>query len=147
MQQYGLQRSLYPIAEYLTLFTSPDTICQCQSMTKPDGQAFSLSIYHALSPTEYSWSKTDQDSREKLSTTQGSACNPSTNSFNMSRASSDDQLKFLLSCVRYSNCGKASQHSQSVHTSANSFQIDFVEVAKECGVVSRGAASVNHRLG
>ncbi|EXJ93709.1 hypothetical protein A1O1_02102 [Capronia coronata CBS 617.96] len=43
----------------------------------------------------------------------------------MSRATSDDQLKFLLSCVRHSNNGK----------------VDFVEVAKECGVVSKGAAA------
>ncbi|EHY54871.1 hypothetical protein HRR83_005870 [Exophiala dermatitidis] len=43
----------------------------------------------------------------------------------MSRATSDDQLKFLLSCVRHSNNGK----------------VDFVEVANECGVVSKGAAA------
>ncbi|EXJ91504.1 hypothetical protein A1O3_00052 [Capronia epimyces CBS 606.96] len=43
----------------------------------------------------------------------------------MSRATSDDQLKFLLSCVRHSNNGR----------------VDFVEVAKECGVVSKGAAA------
>ncbi|ETN43871.1 uncharacterized protein HMPREF1541_11002 [Cyphellophora europaea CBS 101466] len=43
----------------------------------------------------------------------------------MSRPTWEEQLKFLLVCVRYSNHGK----------------IDFGAVAKECGVVSRGAAS------
>ncbi|KIW92922.1 uncharacterized protein Z519_06771 [Cladophialophora bantiana CBS 173.52] len=43
----------------------------------------------------------------------------------MSRSTSDDQLKFLLSCVRHASHGR----------------VDFVEVAKECGVVSKGAAA------
>ncbi|KAJ9604637.1 hypothetical protein H2200_010751 [Cladophialophora chaetospira] len=43
----------------------------------------------------------------------------------MSRATSDDQLRFLLSCVKHSTNGR----------------VDFVEVAKECGVVSKGAAA------
>ncbi|OCT45592.1 hypothetical protein CLCR_01661 [Cladophialophora carrionii] len=43
----------------------------------------------------------------------------------MSRATSDDQMRFLLSCVKHSNNGR----------------VDFVEVAKECGVVSKGAAA------
>ncbi|EXJ61012.1 hypothetical protein A1O7_05165 [Cladophialophora yegresii CBS 114405] len=43
----------------------------------------------------------------------------------MSRATADDQLRFLLSCVKHSNNGR----------------VDFVEVAKDCGVVSKGAAA------
>ncbi|EXJ69668.1 uncharacterized protein A1O5_06739 [Cladophialophora psammophila CBS 110553] len=43
----------------------------------------------------------------------------------MSRSTSDDQLKFLLSCVKHASHGR----------------VDFVEVAKECGVVSKGAAA------
>ncbi|OQU98639.1 hypothetical protein CLAIMM_04391 [Cladophialophora immunda] len=43
----------------------------------------------------------------------------------MSRATSDDQLRFLLSCVKHATNGR----------------VDFVEVAKECGVVSKGAAA------
>ncbi|ERF74007.1 hypothetical protein EPUS_03821 [Endocarpon pusillum Z07020] len=43
----------------------------------------------------------------------------------MSRASSEDQLNFLLSCVKHACNGK----------------VDFVEVAQECGVVSKGAAA------
>ncbi|KAJ9385571.1 hypothetical protein DTO063F5_4164 [Paecilomyces variotii] len=43
----------------------------------------------------------------------------------MSRTNSDEQLQFLLSCIRYSNNGK----------------VDFTEVAKECKIVSKGAAA------
>lgn len=43
----------------------------------------------------------------------------------MSRATPDDQLKFLLNCVKHSQNGK----------------IDFVEVARECAIVSKGAAA------
>ncbi|OAP57786.1 hypothetical protein AYL99_08524 [Fonsecaea erecta] len=43
----------------------------------------------------------------------------------MSRATPDDQLRFLLSCVKHATNGR----------------VDFVEVAKECGVVSKGAAA------
>lgn len=42
----------------------------------------------------------------------------------MSRATTDDQLRFLLICVQHAKHGK----------------VDFASVAKECGVVSRGAA-------
>ncbi|KAI4264933.1 MAG: hypothetical protein L6R35_007265, partial [Caloplaca aegaea] len=38
--------------------------------------------------------------------------------------SADEQVKFLMSCIRYSVSGK----------------IDFEEVAKECSIVSKGAA-------
>ncbi|BDD55859.1 hypothetical protein MPDQ_004871 [Monascus purpureus] len=41
------------------------------------------------------------------------------------RVSSDEQVQFLLSCIRYSVNGK----------------IDFAEVAKECNIVSKGAAN------
>lgn len=57
----------------------------------------------------------------------------------MSRATADDQLKFLLSCVKFSNSGKVSAYSLFVDAYWQS-QIDFVEVAKECGIVSKGAA-------
>ncbi|KAL9002835.1 MAG: hypothetical protein Q9188_004260 [Gyalolechia gomerana] len=43
----------------------------------------------------------------------------------MASASADEQLKFLLSCIRYSVNGK----------------IDFAEVASECSIVSKGAAA------
>ncbi|KAI9731513.1 MAG: hypothetical protein M1834_004633 [Cirrosporium novae-zelandiae] len=43
----------------------------------------------------------------------------------MSRASIEEQFKFLISCVRWSNGGR----------------VDFYEVAKECGIVSKGAAT------
>ncbi|OJJ86776.1 uncharacterized protein ASPGLDRAFT_1269082 [Aspergillus glaucus CBS 516.65] len=42
----------------------------------------------------------------------------------MSRITNDDQFQFLISCIRHSNNGK----------------IDYTEVAKECSIVSRGAA-------
>ncbi|MCJ1478300.1 hypothetical protein MMC13_006977 [Lambiella insularis] len=43
----------------------------------------------------------------------------------MPRLNNDDQFKFLISCIRWSNNGK----------------IDFTEVAKECSVVTKGAAA------
>ncbi|GAD97999.1 predicted protein [Paecilomyces variotii No. 5] len=43
----------------------------------------------------------------------------------MSRVNSDEQFQFLLSCIRYSSNGK----------------VDFGEVAKECNIVSKGAAA------
>ncbi|RDW88090.1 hypothetical protein BP6252_00122 [Coleophoma cylindrospora] len=39
--------------------------------------------------------------------------------------SNEDQFKFLISCIRYSNNGK----------------VDFSQVAKECQIVSKGAAA------
>jgi hypothetical protein len=61
----------------------------------------------------------------------------------MSRATPDDQLKFLLSCVKHSNNGKVSIMVSSLPAhDADRSQIDFVEVAQECGVVSKGAAFV-----
>lgn len=58
----------------------------------------------------------------------------------MSRATPDDQLKFLLNCVKHSNNGKARHFCWCFNDRADCFQIDFVEVAKECGIVSKGAA-------
>ena len=61
----------------------------------------------------------------------------------MSRATPDDQLKFLLNCVKHSNNGKVELfkgHLRDCKTDRQ--QIDFVEVAKECGIVSKGAAYV-----
>ncbi|KAI9755051.1 MAG: hypothetical protein M1815_005216 [Lichina confinis] len=43
----------------------------------------------------------------------------------MPPATVDDQFKFLISCIRHANNGK----------------VDFSAVAKECGVVSKGAAA------
>ncbi|KAL1959062.1 hypothetical protein VTO42DRAFT_3303 [Malbranchea cinnamomea] len=43
----------------------------------------------------------------------------------MSRTSSDEQLNFLIKCVKHSNNGK----------------VDFQAVADECGIVSKGAAA------
>ncbi|KAM0805330.1 hypothetical protein BDR22DRAFT_969069 [Usnea florida] len=50
---------------------------------------------------------------------------PVTESTEMAPASNEEQFKFLISCIRYSNNGK----------------VDFTEVAKECGIVSKGAAA------
>ena len=57
----------------------------------------------------------------------------------MSRLSADDQVRFLLSCVKNANNGKV-RHHPLPPDSTDTAQIDFNEVAKECGVVSRGAA-------
>ncbi|KAI9828891.1 MAG: hypothetical protein M1819_006506 [Sarea resinae] len=43
----------------------------------------------------------------------------------MPPASNEEQFKFLISCIRYSNNGK----------------VDFGEVAKECSIVTKGAAA------
>ncbi|KAI9053825.1 hypothetical protein LZ554_002773 [Drepanopeziza brunnea f. sp. 'monogermtubi'] len=43
----------------------------------------------------------------------------------MAPASNEEQFKFLISCIRYSNNGK----------------VDFGQVAKECKIVSKGAAA------
>ena len=59
----------------------------------------------------------------------------------MSRATPDDQLKFLLNCVKHSNNGKVGMTVvlQKI-CRLKAEQIDFIEVAKECGIVSKGAA-------
>ncbi|KAI9784691.1 MAG: hypothetical protein M1816_000756 [Peltula sp. TS41687] len=43
----------------------------------------------------------------------------------MSRGNNDEQFKFLISCIRH----------------ANNSKVDFAAVAKECGIVSKGAAA------
>ncbi|KAK2751339.1 hypothetical protein FQN55_001074 [Onygenales sp. PD_40] len=43
----------------------------------------------------------------------------------MSRVSAEEQFSFLISCVKHSNNGK----------------VDFTEVAKECNIVTKGAAA------
>jgi hypothetical protein len=62
----------------------------------------------------------------------------------MSRATPDDQLKFLLNCVKHSNNGKVGRIPFALlrDVETNAEQIDFIEVAKECGIVSKGAAYV-----
>ncbi|KAG9243729.1 hypothetical protein BJ878DRAFT_386758, partial [Calycina marina] len=47
----------------------------------------------------------------------------------MAPFSSENQFRFLLSCIKHSNAGK----------------VDFASVAKECGIVSRGAASKRYQ--
>lgn len=62
----------------------------------------------------------------------------------MSRATPDDQLKFLLNCVKHSNNGKVGRIPFALPSDMGTKveQIDFIEVAKECGIVSKGAAYV-----
>ena len=61
----------------------------------------------------------------------------------MSRATPDDQLKFLLNCVKHSNNGKVIAICPLVAVlRLTVLQIDFIEVAKECAIVSKGAAYV-----
>ncbi|KAK5050069.1 hypothetical protein LTR84_004189 [Exophiala bonariae] len=86
------------------------------------------SIVHSLGSLRAlisSLPQTEGDKFQAVLTETLSTCPFAPHTPSMSRATSDDQLKFLLSCVRYSNNGK----------------VDFVEVAKECGIVSKGAAA------
>lgn len=59
---------------------------------------------------------------------------------------SDAQFKFLIACIKYSTAGKVNDHQDGPSaspfptTNQKSFQIDFGEVAKECTIVSKGAA-------
>jgi hypothetical protein len=59
----------------------------------------------------------------------------------MAPASNEEQFKFLISCIRYSNNGKVSVFSDpSVQNSSDCWKVDFGEVARECKIVSKGAA-------
>ena len=75
----------------------------------------------------------------------------------MSRTNSEEQLNFLLKCVKHSNNGKVrtsrlclDPHQLPVQSISKSTavygnmltptQVDFVAVAAECGIVSKGAA-------
>ena len=64
----------------------------------------------------------------------------------MSRTSSDEQLNFLLKCVKHSNNGKVSTCTpplclgSSLKQRLILAQVDFQSVAEECGIVSKGAA-------
>lgn len=59
----------------------------------------------------------------------------------MAPASNEEQFKFLISCIRYSNNGKVSYYALLFpDLTAHSDQVDFEEVAKECDIVSKGAA-------
>lgn len=60
---------------------------------------------------------------------------------------SDAQFKFLIACIKHSTAGKVIYHRDApfshsivVKTNQKSIQIDFGEVAKECNIVSKGAA-------
>ncbi|KAI4087917.1 MAG: hypothetical protein LQ344_006465 [Seirophora lacunosa] len=62
----------------------------------------------------------------------------------------DQQVKFFVSCIRNSNNGKvshqclppSSSHRFSVTHTA---QVDFAEVAKECNIISGGAAAKRYQ--
>lgn len=58
------------------------------------------------------------------------------------RMSLEDQIKFLLSCVKWSVNGKVRQpsHIADEEDLTYSVQIDFDQVASECEVVTKGAA-------
>ena len=60
----------------------------------------------------------------------------------MPPASNEEQFKFLISCIRYSNNGKVSFYLSFLAAlyDADCHQVDFTEVAKECSIVSKGAA-------
>ncbi|TGO66180.1 hypothetical protein BOTNAR_0066g00200 [Botryotinia narcissicola] len=75
----------------------------------------------------------------------------------MAPASNEEQFKFLISCIRYSNNGKVFLLHCSVSLSiyfptttllklfsktvAHISQVDFGQVAKECKIVTKGAAA------
>ncbi|KAF7936493.1 uncharacterized protein EAE97_007859 [Botrytis byssoidea] len=75
----------------------------------------------------------------------------------MAPASNEEQFKFLISCIRYSNNGKVFLLHCSVllsiyfpttilfklfsKTAAQISQVDFGQVAKECKIVTKGAAA------
>ena len=66
----------------------------------------------------------------------------------MGRLNNDEQFKFLISCIRYSNNGKVRRvASRRIAISwrlllITTLQVDFGEVAKECDIVTKGAAYV-----
>ncbi|KAG9236118.1 hypothetical protein BJ875DRAFT_439672 [Amylocarpus encephaloides] len=65
----------------------------------------------------------------------------------MAPASNEEQFKFLISCIRYSNNGRvcfAPQPptvSHALETNIIPLQVDFSKVADECGIISKGAAA------
>jgi hypothetical protein len=63
----------------------------------------------------------------------------------MSKVTAEEQVAFLLSCIRFSNNGKVSHHPQAPSWSKipTSLQVDFTEVAKECSIVTPAAAYVD----
>lgn len=60
----------------------------------------------------------------------------------MAPASNEEQFKFLISCIRYSNNGKVQLLPVTVHLfrADHHIQVDFGQVARECKIVSKGAA-------
>lgn len=71
----------------------------------------------------------------------------------MAPASNEEQFKFLISCIRYSNNGKVflllcriyslftfPPQSCFLKTATYITQVDFGQVAKECKIVTKGAA-------
>ena len=59
----------------------------------------------------------------------------------MAPASNEEQFKFLISCIRYSNNGKVRNLVYSTGAGMLIFMVDFGQVAHECKIVS-GAAYV-----
>jgi len=61
----------------------------------------------------------------------------------MAPASNEDQFKFLISCIRYSNNGKVGYQLIPLdETVSDQSQVDFDLVKDECGIISKGAAYV-----
>lgn len=61
----------------------------------------------------------------------------------MGRLNNDEQFKFLISCIRWSNNGKVTISSSDLISAGQKLtfeQVDFSEVAAECKIVTKGAA-------
>ena len=56
------------------------------------------------------------------------------------RMNADDQFKFLLSCVKWSNNGKVRSSVSNRESLLTGIKVDFMEVARECEIVSKAAA-------
>lgn len=60
----------------------------------------------------------------------------------MAPLDTEAQFKFLIACIRHSTAGKVSNQLPIIIKSFNQslWKIDFENVAKECDIVSKGAA-------
>jgi hypothetical protein len=58
----------------------------------------------------------------------------------MAPATNEEQFKFLISCIRYSNNGKVINNGFDIVFPLTYSKVEFGEVAKECNIVSKGAA-------
>lgn len=64
----------------------------------------------------------------------------------MAPPNTEDQFKFLIACIKHSTAGKVGKvHEQGTLHGADlsPYQIDFSQVATECEIVTKGAASVH----